>query len=244
MPRLREVPRAEVTDERILCFYDRLFAPDRDPAVDHGTSTGSPGDWWTVFAQSPDVFRHAVRGFALYRNAALDPVLRELGQCRAGWARGSQFVFSQHCKQMRALGMPEETDPVHPALADGRLLLAAGTGRPGLHRRARPGRRPGATTRSSHGSSSTFPTGRSCSSPTSPACTTCMRRWRGRCGWSSTTVPSPLSRWPRPRATATVISRTTSPGRADPAAWDRQARLPALSNIVPVPEPAAVRVRS
>ncbi|MFS2292533.1 MAG: carboxymuconolactone decarboxylase family protein [Actinomadura sp.] len=108
MPRLREVPRAEVTDELILFFYDRLFGPDRDPAVDHGTATGSPGDWWTVFAQSPDVFRHAVKGFQLYRNADLDPALRELGQCRAGWARGSQFVFSQHCKQMRALGMPEE----------------------------------------------------------------------------------------------------------------------------------------
>ena len=38
----------------------------------------------------------------------LDPLLRELGQCRAGWARGSQFVFSQHCKQLRALGVPEE----------------------------------------------------------------------------------------------------------------------------------------
>lgn len=109
MPRLREVPRAEVTDERILFYYDRLFAPDRDPAVDHGTATGTPGDWWTVFAQSPEVFRHAVAGFALYRGSDLDPVLRELGQCRAGWARGSQFVFSQHCKQMRALGVAEET---------------------------------------------------------------------------------------------------------------------------------------
>ncbi|MEO5877959.1 MAG: carboxymuconolactone decarboxylase family protein [Streptosporangiaceae bacterium] len=108
MPRLREVPRAEVTDERILFFYDHLFAPDRDPAVDHGTATGTPGDWWTVFAQSPEAFRHAVSGFALYRNAKLDPVLRELGQCRAGWARGSQFVFSQHCKQLRALGVPED----------------------------------------------------------------------------------------------------------------------------------------
>ncbi|WP_019629815.1 carboxymuconolactone decarboxylase family protein [Actinomadura atramentaria] len=98
MPRLREVPRAEVTDERILFFYDRLADP----------GTGTPGDWWTVFAQSPDVFRHAVRGFALYRDAALDPVLRELGQCRAGWARGSRFVFSQHCKQMRELNVPEE----------------------------------------------------------------------------------------------------------------------------------------
>jgi len=108
MPRLREVPRAEVTDEKILFFYDRLFGPDKDPAVDHGTIHATPGDWWTVFAQSPDVFRHAVRGFALYRNAELDPLLRELGQARAGYARGSQFVFSQHCKQMRSLGMTEE----------------------------------------------------------------------------------------------------------------------------------------
>ncbi|MGN2639823.1 carboxymuconolactone decarboxylase family protein [Nocardia takedensis] len=108
MPRLREVPRAEVTDPKILFFYDRLFGPDKDPAVDHGTIHATPGDWWTVFAQSPEVFRHAVRGFALYRNASLDPLLRELGQGRAGYARGSQFVFSQHCKQMRSLGMPED----------------------------------------------------------------------------------------------------------------------------------------
>jgi alkylhydroperoxidase family enzyme len=108
MPRLREVPRAEVTDERVLFFYDRLFGPGTDPAAGHGTATGSPGDWWTVFAQSPEVFRHAVRGFALYRDAKVDPLLRELGQCRAGWARGSQFVFSQHCKQLRAMGVPEE----------------------------------------------------------------------------------------------------------------------------------------
>src|SRR5690242_4464819 len=77
MPRLREVPRAEVTDERILFYYDRLFGPDRDPAVDHGTVHATPGDWWTVFAQSPEVFRHAVRGFAVYRNSRLDPLLRE-----------------------------------------------------------------------------------------------------------------------------------------------------------------------
>ncbi|ROZ45678.1 carboxymuconolactone decarboxylase family protein [Rhodococcus sp. WS3] len=108
MPRLREIPRAEVTDEKILFFYDRLFGTDKDPAVDHGTIHATPGDWWTVFAQSSDVFRHAVTGFTLYRNADLDPLLRELGQARAGYARGSQFVFSQHCKQMRSLGMTEE----------------------------------------------------------------------------------------------------------------------------------------
>ena len=36
------------------------------------------------------------------------PELRELGQTRAGWLVGSQFVFSQHCKSCRALGYSEE----------------------------------------------------------------------------------------------------------------------------------------
>ena len=35
-------------------------------------------------------------------------MLRELGQTRAGWLRGSQFVFSQHCKSCRTLGMSDE----------------------------------------------------------------------------------------------------------------------------------------
>ncbi|HEU4841944.1 MAG TPA: carboxymuconolactone decarboxylase family protein, partial [Ilumatobacteraceae bacterium] len=56
------------------------------------------------------VLQHAVRGFNLYRSPArlVDPVLRELGQTRAGWLRGSQFVFSQHCKSCRTLGMSDE----------------------------------------------------------------------------------------------------------------------------------------
>ena len=90
-------------------MYDRLFG-DRDPVAEPGTATGTPGDWWTVFANSPDVLQHACRGFALYaspdRNIA--PELRELGQTRAGWLVGSQFVFSQHCKSCRALGFPED----------------------------------------------------------------------------------------------------------------------------------------
>src|SRR3546814_8297502 len=36
------------------------------------------------------------------------PVLRELGQTRAGWVKGSQFVFSQHCKSLRGLGVSED----------------------------------------------------------------------------------------------------------------------------------------
>jgi alkylhydroperoxidase family enzyme len=110
MPRLRQVPRSEVSDRTVLQCYDLVFGPDRDPVAKPGTATGTPGNWWTVFALVPDVFEHVVRGFGLYRNPArkLDPVLRELAQTRVGWAAGSQFVYSQHCKSLRELSMPED----------------------------------------------------------------------------------------------------------------------------------------
>jgi alkylhydroperoxidase family enzyme len=82
---------------------------ERDPVDAPGTETGTPGNWWTVFALVPDCFDHAVRGFQFYRSPArkLDPRLRELGQTRAGYARGSRFVFSQHCKASRGVGLSE-----------------------------------------------------------------------------------------------------------------------------------------
>ena len=109
MPILRQVPRAEAKDPTVLRMYDFLFG-DRDPVADPGTATGTPGDWWTTFALAPDIFKHCVDGFAVYRNPArtIDPVLRELGQTRAGWVKGSQFVFSQHCKSLRGLEVAEE----------------------------------------------------------------------------------------------------------------------------------------
>ena len=109
MPRLREVPRDEATAEVVLSSYQRLFG-DRDPVAEPGTSTGTSGDWWTVFALVPDVLEHCNRGFALYRSPKrkLDPVLRELAQTRVGWVKGSQFVFSQHCKSLRGLSVAEE----------------------------------------------------------------------------------------------------------------------------------------
>jgi len=108
MPRLRQVPRAEA-DASVIPVYDLLFG-DRDPVAQPGTATGTPGDWWTVFALVPEIFEHAVRGFALYRNPAraLDAQLRELAQTRVGWARASQFVFSQHCKSCRTAGISED----------------------------------------------------------------------------------------------------------------------------------------
>ncbi len=107
--RLHQVSRAEVESPIVTLMYDLLFE-DRDPVSEPGTATGTPGDWWTAFANVPDVLEHAVQGFSLYQSPArkLDPVLRELGQTRAGYAAGSQFVFSQHCKSLRALGVSEE----------------------------------------------------------------------------------------------------------------------------------------
>ena len=109
MPRLHEVPKADAEAPIVKAMYKRLFG-DRDPVAQPGTETGTPGDWWTVFANSPDVMDHACRGFALYAgpDRKIAPALRELGQTRAGWLVGSQFVFSQHCKSCRALGYPEE----------------------------------------------------------------------------------------------------------------------------------------
>jgi len=103
------VSRAEAKAPIVLRMYDALFG-ERDPVSQPGTATGTPGDWWTVFALAPDILQHAVDGFAVYRHPdrRIDPVLRELGQTRAGWVKGSQFVFSQHCKSLRGLGVSEE----------------------------------------------------------------------------------------------------------------------------------------
>lgn len=109
MPRLHQVTRKEATSPIVIEWYDKLFG-DRDPVSQPGTRTGTKGDWWTVFALVPDLLDHAVRGFAFYLNPKrkLSPLLRELGQTRAGWLNGSQFVYSQHCKSCRGAGMSEE----------------------------------------------------------------------------------------------------------------------------------------
>ena len=108
MPRLRQVPKDEATAPIVTTMYEWLFE-GRDPVAEPGRWDGTTGDWWTVFANSPDILDHCVKGFGLYQSPerTLDPALRELGQIRAGYAAASQFVFSQHAKSMRELGMPE-----------------------------------------------------------------------------------------------------------------------------------------
>jgi alkylhydroperoxidase family enzyme len=108
MPRLGQVARDDA-DPRARRWYELVFG-DRDPVAHPGTATGTPGDWWTVFANSPDILDHCGAGFALYRDPKrrIDPQLRELAQTRVGWTGQSQFVFSQHCKSCREVGIDEE----------------------------------------------------------------------------------------------------------------------------------------
>lgn len=117
MPRLNQVRRNETDAPIVQRMYNKLFGEGVDPVDNPGTATGTPGDWWTVFALAPAVLEHAVQGFRLYANPEneLSPILREIGQTRAGWLRGSQFVFSQHCKSCRSLGMSEEKIAAIPA---------------------------------------------------------------------------------------------------------------------------------
>ena len=124
MPRLRQVPRAEVPED-IRAVYDMLF-DGRDPVSEPGTATGTPGNWWSVFALVPDCFRHCMGGFAFYRSRKrlLDPQLRELGQTRAGFLRESQFVFSQHCKSARDVGLSEEKIEAISAWASSEVFSA------------------------------------------------------------------------------------------------------------------------
>ena len=108
MPRLRGVSKKD-TDEVVGKFYQGLFG-DRDPVEEPGTATGTPGNWWTVFALVPYIFEHATNHFGMFGMFAeksvsqLDPITRELGILRAGYTQGSQFVFSQHCKAARRFG--------------------------------------------------------------------------------------------------------------------------------------------
>lgn len=117
MPRLRQVSRAEAPPE-VVAVYDRLF-PGRDPVAEPGTATGTPGNWWTVFALSPDVLAHAQAGFALFnaKSRALTPYQRELALVRAGFVGESQFVFSQHCKAALHAGVPDEKLDAIPSWA-------------------------------------------------------------------------------------------------------------------------------
>lgn len=105
MPRVEPLSTADAPED-MLGRYAQVFGEGRDPVTDPGTSTGTPGNWWTVWAKVPGI----LDAFGAYpmAKAPLDGQLRELAILRTGYGRGSQFVFSQHCKAARRAGVPEE----------------------------------------------------------------------------------------------------------------------------------------
>ena len=116
MPRLRQVPKSEATAPIVTTMYEWLFE-GRDPVAEPGRWDGTPGrlvDRLRAGARRVRPRRQGLRPLPEPQPHAR-PELRELGQIRVGWAAGSQFVFSQHAKSMRGLGMPEEKITAIPA---------------------------------------------------------------------------------------------------------------------------------
>jgi alkylhydroperoxidase family enzyme len=125
VPRLRQVPPEHAHPAAQVAY--RMIFGDRDPVAEPGTPSGTPGDWWTVFALVPDVFDHATAGFRLYASPdrRLPARLRELGQTRAGFVAGSRFVYSQHCKACRDVGLTDEQVAAIPAWSTADCWTAA-----------------------------------------------------------------------------------------------------------------------
>lgn len=106
MPRLKEVPLADAEPDVARVIYEFMFG-DKDPVKEPGTETGTPGNWWTVWAQSPEsLFGHMTAQMHSYRG--LSHHVREVLLTRVGFTAGSKFVFSQHRKGARAAGLPDE----------------------------------------------------------------------------------------------------------------------------------------
>jgi len=105
MPRLKQIGRADARED-VRGMYDRVFGKDRDPVRQPGTATGTPGYWWTVHANVPDMLR-AFQAFDMGASKALPAREREIAIVRTGFLRESQFVFSQHCKAARASGVSQ-----------------------------------------------------------------------------------------------------------------------------------------
>ena len=100
MPRLNPIPYEDLPKD-IQERLDSVFGPQHDK----GTTTGTPGNWWNVWGRVPEILP-AFSAYS-YRNAPVDSKILELALVRTGYARASQFVFSQHCKAARREGVEE-----------------------------------------------------------------------------------------------------------------------------------------
>ena len=107
MPRLGQVARDDAAPS-VRQHYQRLFG-DRDPVAEPGTSTGTTGDWWTVYANVPDQLDAMVDLMRTFRapERVVTARQRELTLVRTGFLVGSKFVYSQHVKAARNAGISD-----------------------------------------------------------------------------------------------------------------------------------------
>ena len=145
MPRLQQIPRADAEAPIVLSMYKRLFG-DRDPVAEPGTATGTPGDWWTVFANSPDVLEHACRGLRASTPAPTARSRRRAARARpdprrlAGRQPVRVLAALQVVPRARLLG---GEDRGAQGLEHLRPVLATRAHAARVHRRARAGLRSG-----------------------------------------------------------------------------------------------------
>ncbi len=107
MPRVGQVARDDAAPSARE-HYRRLFG-DRDPVAEPGTSTGTTGDWWTVYANVPDQLDAMVDLMRTFRapERVVTARQRELTLVRTGFLVGSKFVYSQHVKAARNAGITD-----------------------------------------------------------------------------------------------------------------------------------------
>ena len=108
MPRLKGVSKKDTTGT-IAKYYEALFG-DKDPIEEPGTATGTPGNWWTIFARVPYIFEHATNHFGMFGMfsdksvSQLDPKTRELGILRAGFTKAVSLYFHSTVRLLENLG--------------------------------------------------------------------------------------------------------------------------------------------
>ncbi len=103
MSRISPLTREDAPED-IQQLYDRVFGEGRDPVASPGTSTGTPGDWYTTWARTPEI----LSVFSAVKDVPLEPAHKSLALMRTGYVCQSQFVYSQHCKLARINGVAEQ----------------------------------------------------------------------------------------------------------------------------------------